>query len=231
MFKSLKSLFIVEEDSSKEVKPEDSIAQDGQKKEENSSDQTTVEKPEPKESISNEPSPSTGQINETILEKLLNVIEKNNIDGFDYLEFKKSLQAMKDMPMDEQTKFRSAFAVGSTMGANIDDLINSVGSYKTILAQENATFLETLKAQIDDKLTNQRNEVEQVRQDIVTKTEEIKRLTEEINKSHEQVNLLEEKIRKDEGKINETRESFVNTYEYLVSQFDGDVEKMNQFLK
>ena len=57
---------------------------------------------------------------------LLKAIKENNLPGFDYLEFKQSLNGLKKMDMDETTAIKSAFTTGSTVGLTKSKLISHI---------------------------------------------------------------------------------------------------------
>src|SRR5690242_18768533 len=115
--KNLKSLFIEEA----ETTAPDASANSGSEK--NSSRDAA-------------PVASAGASDQRIMSALLKALEENNMDGFDFLEFKNSLKALSQMPLDEATKFRSAFATASTMGVTVAKLLDSVDYYKKVLIAE-----------------------------------------------------------------------------------------------
>ena len=130
MLKNLKSLFIVEEQNAPEKPAEDP--------------KPTVT-PSPKIAESREGDP--GKITQKFIEVLFKAMESNNLDGFDYLEFKQSLQSLSKMPMDEATRFRSAFAMAETMGATTQQLLSSANHYIDVLKSEETKFEKALANQ------------------------------------------------------------------------------------
>ena len=50
------------------------------------------------------------------LEFLASALEKNNLPGFDYYEFKRAVVALRQMQLDEPTAHKSAFATAATGG-------------------------------------------------------------------------------------------------------------------
>ena len=74
-------------------------------------------------------------------------MEKANIEGFDYLEYKQSLKSLAKMPMDERTRFQSAYAMAQTMGASVGHLIKTAQHYIDILAAEEKKFETALANQ------------------------------------------------------------------------------------
>ena len=84
---------------------------------------------------------------------LLQAMEANNLDGFDYLEYKQSLHNLAKMPMDEQTRYQSAFAAASTMGATPAKLVKTAHFYLDVLKKEEAKFAQALANQKDKQLS------------------------------------------------------------------------------
>ncbi len=226
MLKNLKSLFIVDDSEEENKKPAEST----EKADVNSDKKTAASTPPP---LPNNPvsSSSEGALDTKIVEKLLQAIEKNNLDGFDYLEYKKSLKALEKMPMDEATKYRSAFATASTMGVTLDKLLQTTNFYIGVLDKENEQFTGAFKNQFDSKVSGREREIAQFESIIKEKSEEIKRLTEEIAKHQQQIGDLKAKVEESNSKINKTQNDFKVSYDHLKAQFEEDIVKMQKYLK
>lgn len=54
-------------------------------------------------------------VDDRSLEFLANAIEKNNLPGFDYFEYKRAVYSLQQMPMSEETAHKSAFMTASTV--------------------------------------------------------------------------------------------------------------------
>jgi len=226
MLKNLKSLFIVDDSEDEKKESPESI-----KKPENAkAEKTSTSTPPPLPNTSANAS-SDGTLDTKIIEKLLQAIEKNNLDGFDYLEYKKSLKALEKMPMDEATKYRSAFATASTMGVTLDKLLQTTDFYISVLNKENDQFLGAFKNQFDDKVSGREREIAQFESIIKEKSEQIKKLTEEISKHQQQIGDLKAKVEESNNKINKTQNDFKVSYNHLKTQFEEDKVKMQKYLK
>ena len=221
MLKNLKSLFIVDDSSDEKKEPVDKNKPSAEKKEAPSTPKSTVDAP-----IN-----TTGKVDDGILDKLLQAIEKNNLDGFDYLEFKKALKALEKIPMDEATKFRSTFATASTMGVTLDKLVESTTHYINVLDKENTTFLKAFEGQLTSKVGNKEKEIVQFDAIIKEKSAKIKQLTEEIAKHQTQITELRKIVDESKTKIDKTKNDFKLSYLHLRTQLEQDVEKMKQYLK
>jgi hypothetical protein len=82
------------------------------------------------------PASVSGKVSDKFYDILFGAMEANNQEGFDYLEYKKSLQTLSKMPMDEQTRYASAFAAAQAMGITASKLNESAQFYLNILKSE-----------------------------------------------------------------------------------------------
>ncbi len=226
MLDKLKSIFIVD-DSPKENPKE---KKDDSKKETSATTSSTTQ------TVSTAPkrqttTTSSGTVDNSIIERLLGAIEKNNLEGFDYIEFKKALKALEKIPMDEATKYRSTYATASTLGVTLDKLVDSTTHYIKVLDNENTTFIKAFEGQISSKVGNKEKEIVQFEAIIKEKSARIKQLTEEIAKHQEQITGLRQAVDESKSKIDKTRNDFKLSYLHLRTQLEQDVEKMKQYLK
>ena len=110
MFKKLKSVFVVEEEG-KSTKPTTS---------KNKTTPAAKSSPtKPKSAAKSQPSAapkSSGQAKpeNKFVDMLLRSIEANNIEGFDYLEYKQSLQSLMKIESDEAKRYQNAYAMAQT---------------------------------------------------------------------------------------------------------------------
>ncbi|MEL6865981.1 MAG: hypothetical protein AAFP19_16260, partial [Bacteroidota bacterium] len=86
MFKNLKSLFI----------EEDETAQDNAPAVQKDTSSASPKQPNPSPISSDVPKARAGKVNNKFMQILLEAMEKNNLDGFDYLEFKQALQNLHE---------------------------------------------------------------------------------------------------------------------------------------
>jgi len=226
MLKNLKSLFIVDDAEEENKESSESVEKSEVKSDKKPA--ASIPPPLPNNPIS---ASSEGALDTKIVEKLLQAIEKNNLEGFDYLEYKKSLKALEKMPMDEATKYRSAFATASTMGVTLDKLLKTTNFYIGVLDKENEQFIGAFKNQFDSKVSGREREIAQFESIIKEKSEQIKKLTEEIAKHQQQIGDLKAKVEESNSKINKTQNDFKVSYSHLKAQFEEDIVKMQKYLK
>ncbi len=238
MLRNLKSLFLVPEEkpkakpkktekpvekTTKKVKP---VAHDDIE-----SNKIDVSQPTQKVRSNFSSGSVEGVVDSKIVDRLLAAMDKNNIEGFDYLEYKKSLQALEKLPMDEATKYRSAFATAQTMGVTLDKLMETTKFYLKILNDENNKFNSTFKNQVKDKVHNRELEVKELENVIKQKSEMIKKLTTEIDAHKKSITEINLQVEQSNVKILKTENDFKKSFIHILSQIQEDVEKMEKYLK
>jgi len=158
-------------------------------------------------------------------------MEKANLDGFDYLEYKKSLQSLQKMNMAEATAFQSAFAMAQTMGATPELLVKTAQHYLDVLQDEETKFGAALANQQQNRIGSKREEQLQMQQAIKDKEAQIQQLQAEIVQHQEKLSKLDGEISEAMSTIENTKVDFFASYQSLVGQIQADVEKMKQYLK
>lgn len=219
MLKNLKSLFIIEEEPSPKSGQSKPAAPQAQK---------------PATHVHTLPQSEQGQagrVNEKFMDLLFKAMEDNNPEGFDYMEFRQSLNSLKKMPMDEQTRFQSAFAMAQTLGATPAALLDSAMHYIAVLKREEQQFEQALAAQKEKQIGSKEAELANLQQTIEAKAEQIKRLTQEIETHQQQVQRIQQELAEAAVKMESTKNDFIASYNALVEQIQADVENMKTYLK
>lgn len=162
---------------------------------------------------------------------LLQAMETNNIDGFDYLEYKQSLHNLAKMPMDEQTRYQSAYAAASTMGATPKKLIETANFYIGILKKEENKFAQALANQKDKQIGDKTQLIKQHENLVKEKTAQINRLKKEIADHEAKAKKMRSTISEASIKVETTKNNFVASYNLVLSQINRDIENMKKYLK
>ncbi|MEZ4920023.1 MAG: hypothetical protein R2792_13045 [Saprospiraceae bacterium] len=83
--------------------------------------------------ITNQALFTSDNTDEKSLTFLTQAIEKNNLPGFDYFEFKRAVSSLLQMDIDEATAYKSAFATAATMGLTKDKLLETASYYRNVV--------------------------------------------------------------------------------------------------
>jgi uncharacterized protein (DUF3084 family) len=223
LLKKFKSVFIVEEEQS------------GTKT--NNPPQT--DQPEARPTQPAPPPPSTvansggggGAVSDKFVQVLLGALEKNNQQGFDYFEFRQALRNLAKMPMDEATRFHSAYAMAQTMGITPAKLVESANFYLSVLAGEQSKFNEAHAQQRAKLIGNREEEVKNHEAMIQQKAEQIKQLTQQIEEHRRQSEQIRQEIGESTVKIENTKSDFEATFANVAGQIQDDIAKIQQHLK
>ncbi len=211
MWKNIKSLFIIEEEAPKE---------------EAASGQEPPVIPEGQEQA-----PAGGKVSEKFTEVLFRAMSEQNMEGFDYLEYKKSLNSLREMPMDEQTRYQSAFAMAQTMGTTPQHLIQTAQHYIDVLHKEEQKFRQALANQEKLQIESKEQEIRKLEEMMQSKAEKIAQLTREIEEHRQEKTGLQQEMRSAAEKVEATKLDFMASYNSLLGQIEKDVDSMKQYLK
>jgi hypothetical protein len=176
-------------------------------------------------------SASSGNVSDKFVEILANALEKNNSEGFDYFEYRQSLRNLANMPMDEQTRFQSAYAMAQTLGVTTPKLIESAKFYLQVLSNEQSKFNEAHAQQKAKLVGNKGDEAKGHEASILQKAEQIKALTQQIEEHRLQADKIKKEIEESTIKIENTKADFEATFQSVSGQIQGDIAKMQQYLK
>jgi hypothetical protein len=228
-FSKLKNVFLVEDPNAPKTPPPS--------KNEVKTASTNTASASPSQNYSTPPpsapmsSAGGGQVSDKFFEVLAKAMENANQDGFDYFEFKQALANLKNVPMDDGTRFKSAFAMSQAMGVTADKLVNSAAFYLDVLKNEQNRFVQAAnnqrQSQVGDKEAQANNLEAVMRQ----KAEQIKQLTAEIEQHKKEVDIIKSDISQAVVKVEQTSRDFEATYQLLVGQIQADVNSMKSYLK
>ncbi len=172
-----------------------------------------------------------GRTTEKFVEVLTKALEDNNQEGFDFFEFRGSLKSLAKMPMDDQTRFQSAFAMAATMGATPQKLVSSAQFYLDVLKKEEQKFGEAVAQQRSKLVGSREEEMRQLDATWRNKAEQIKELTAQIEQHQNRIEKLKDEISDATEKVEATAADFAATYQTVVGQIQEDIGKMQAYLK
>lgn len=222
ILKKFKSVFIQEDESG-------TAQNTNQTQQSNSQHPAEMTAPPPKQRAAE--SSASGSVSDKFVEILANALEKNNQEGFDYFEFRQALKNLAKMPMDEQTRFHSAYAMAQTMGITPVKLVESAKFYLNVLTNEQAKFNEAHAQQRARLIGNREEEVKNLEAMIQHKAEQIKQLTQQIEEHRQRSEQIRNEISDSTVKIENTKADFEATFASVTGQLQEDINKIQQYLK
>ncbi|MDA8972485.1 hypothetical protein N9H15_01305 [bacterium] len=224
MLKNLKKWFIVDDEEFKDKVSGNS-----------SNDSSIVPEKKTKSTstlgLTSSPTVPSGKSSPKFTNILLQAMDANNLDGFDYLEYKNSLHNLAKMPMDEKTRYQSAFAAASTMGATPAKLIKTAHFYIDVLKKEESKFAQALANQKDKQIGDKAQLIQQHDNLVKEKSKQIEQLKKEISQHQTKSEQMKKSISAATVKVEATKNNFVASYTLLLSQIKRDIENMKKYLK
>lgn len=177
-------------------------------------------------SFSSSNNSSEGKYNQKIFDSLTKAIFDSDLPGEDYLEFMQALRSMKDLPLEENIKMKTALATLSTRGLTVQKVVESADYYMKILENEKKKFYTALDGQKKGNVESKRNAINDIEAQNKAKAEQIKKLTSEISANTIKAESLNKEISQVEGKIKSTENNFIFTYAKVANKITTDVEKI-----
>lgn len=233
MFKKLKGLFIAEDESDLQKALEKKAAQETVNQEDSTPPvqaETPASSTPPTAASYETPANTTGAVNDKFINILFGAMEKANKPGFDYIEYKQSLRNLAKMPMDEATRFKSAYATAQTMGATPQKLVDAAQHYVNVLSAEEKKFKSALLNQRTKQIGDKEQTIKNMAGQINMKEKKIAELTKEIEADKKRMESMKSEISGAAVKMDKTQNDFVASYNALVGQIKTDAEKIKQYL-
>jgi len=227
MFKKLKSIFVIEEEgatAAKAAKIVKSTKKVGSAK--------STSNPKKSEKLDTEIAKDANgaKPENKFVDMLLRSIEANNIEGFDYLEYKQSLQSLIKIESDEAKRFQNAFAMAQTMGLSKKKLNDSIKRYLQVLDGEEKKFSEAFEKQKSTQVIEREQNVANLKKSIQAKNDQIRKLQAEIKEADQELTKIKSMINESLAKVEATKDGFYASYNMVVGQIKGDAEKIKKYI-
>ncbi len=164
------------------------------------------------------------------LEYLAQAIERANLPGFDYYEFKRAVATLASMQIDEATAYKSAFTTAATVGVTKEKLLETAGFYVNLVEKEQGKFAEALQNQFETKVAARETDSKRLRDQIARHEADVQRLNEEIAAYRQQIESLETAAKAEGEKLAKQKEAFEFTQKSVLLQIQRDIETMHKLL-
>lgn len=161
---------------------------------------------------------------------IVTAIEKNALDGFDYIEYRASLDGLAKLDMDESTRYKSAFVTAATMGMTRSKLLKTAKFYRNIVVKEKDHFEKALDQQMTKGVAKLQSDIKKLHEAIRTKEEQIKKLQADIEKHKTKVGDIQTKIDSADEKIQSTQAGFERAYDTILQHIDSDISNIETYV-
>lgn len=174
----------------------------------------------------------TTNVDRKFVEHFVALLEKANLPGPDYFEFKQALQNMEALSLGEEKQFQAAWASFKAMGGVTDRSIlkTSADQYLSILSKDRESFLKDVERAIKERVGSLTDEVKKLEDNNIAYAQEIANLQKKIDDNKNRLGQISGEVTEQSSKLNANRDSFEITYQSFVEQINSDLSKINQYL-
>lgn len=176
------------------------------------------------------PAPTSGQIDENMKQDLVTAIEKANIEGYDYFEFKETLFNMESLIPTEPERFKAAFAAVASMVTS-DRLIDTAEHYINILKKKEEDFNAYAAQMKQQKVIRKEEEAKKADEEILKREDTITKLNQEISELQDKKREAQQEAITENAKIQQVELNFKTTCEAIIKKIEADVKKIDTYLK
>ena len=169
-------------------------------------------------------------LDEKSIEFISKAIEKANLPGFDYLEFRMAVDNLKRMNLDEAIAFKSAFATASTMGLTKEKLLETAAHYKAVVQKEKEQFDAASAKQQDMKVGANLQQVAELQRVINDNEAKIRQLQSEIDTARGKIRELDFERDGAAAKIEEAKTKYLFTHQSINNQMEQDMANIQKYL-
>ena len=169
-------------------------------------------------------------LDEKSIEFISKAIEKANLPGFDYLEFRMAVDNLKKIDFDEATAYKSVFATAKTMGLTKEKLLETAAHYKAVVLKEKEQFDVASAKQQDSKVGSNLQQVAELQKEINEKELKIKQLQSEISTAKGKISTLDFERDGAAAKIEEAKTKYLFTHQSINNQMEQDMANIQKYL-
>ena len=169
-------------------------------------------------------------LDEKSISFLTNALQAANLPGFDYLEFKQSLNALSEMHFDEEMSFKSAFATATTVGLTKAKLLETANHYKAIIEKEKEKFDAALKNQQQERIDKKKEEQQKLSDKIIEHRATIMKLQEEMAAFEKTITVINKDIASDSEKLEQQKAKFEMAHTSTINQMNKDIDGIQKYI-
>jgi cell division protein FtsB len=175
----------------------------------------------------------SGTIDRKFVDHFVDLLEKANLPGPDYFEYKQALRNMEGLGLGEEKQFQAAWASFKAMGGIKDTTIlkTSADQYLAILEKDRAAFLKDVDAAIKERVGALHTELKKLEDNNAAYAAQISDLQKKIDDNKNRLGQISGEITEQSSKINANKDNFEITLTSFIEQIKSDITKINQHLK
>ena len=175
----------------------------------------------------------TGSIDTKFVGHFADVLQKANVEGPDYFEFRETLKSLADLGLDESKRYQAAWATFKAMTgqANTSVLTSTASQYLTALNADREQFLKSVETALAERVGGLQDEQKQLQTDNETLQKQITDLQNRLTTNTDRLSKLGGEMTEQSQKLTQNRQNFEATYASFTDQIKQDVSTIQTYLK
>jgi len=170
------------------------------------------------------------KVNEEMHQGLIKLIEDNNLDGFDYLEFMDSVQKMSAVALPEAEKYKLVFTTAQSFGVTVDTLTNAVDHYVKVLNNHKTEFEGHVNNQVGSEIEQRKQRVIDLDKETESLNAQIAEISQKIASNTTESATINQEVTQQELKIRMVAQDFTATFEHVTNRLQSDKQKIHSYL-
>ena len=172
----------------------------------------------------------TGEVNESIVKSLWQVLIDKNLPGPDYLEVKNNASALQEMNLPIEKCYEAGFRTLKASYPNFtkEDLLASIDTYIGLVRQEQADGKKECDVKRQSQVGNKIARVEQLNEHKKDLEKQIAELQSQISSTDASIAQLQSEVNIATSEIDKEEALFNNSVENVVATLNRDKEIMSK---
>ncbi|MCY7352534.1 MAG: hypothetical protein LH606_18065 [Cytophagaceae bacterium] len=174
-----------------------------------------------------------GSLDTRFVDHFASVLDKTNLKGPDYFEFRETLRSLNNLGLTEEKQFQAAWASFKAMGgiAEVAVLTNTANQYLTALNADREAFLKSVDGAVAEKVGSLQNEQKNLQAENESLAKQMQELQNRMSANLERLTKTGGEIEEQSGKIKQNRDNYEVTFATFTEKIKNDLAKIAQFLK
>lgn len=173
-----------------------------------------------------------GQVDTKFVDHFTAVLNKTNLAGPDYFEFREILKNLGNLGLSEEKQYQAAWASFKAMAGSADAAIltNTANQYLTALNADRDAFRQSAETTLAEKVGNLQQEQQQLQTDKEALAKQITELQAKLTATTERLANIGGELNEQSAKINQNRANYEATHTHFVDQIKADITKVGSYL-
>ncbi|WP_420154262.1 hypothetical protein [Siphonobacter sp.] len=175
----------------------------------------------------------SGTTDAKFIDHFASVLEKNNLPGPDYFEFRATLKNLTNLGLSEEQQFQAAWASFKALSGGTDPsgLVTTANQYLSVLQKDREAFLKSVDLAVTEKVGGLQNEQKTLEQQNEALAKQILDIQNQINANKERLTRISGEVDEQSGKLTQNRANYEATFQQFTEQIKNDTLKIGQYLK